>query len=97
MARGKPIVLEGNDNLAALWSMLPFDRLFTERDACNVAVKLGGAPYHGISWWNGLRKHGLIVRSGVPIGRSGKRFYWQRTPGALVTTFCYLNLEAWGL
>lgn len=79
MPRGRRT--EKGDDLAAVLCLLP-DR-FGERDVMAIAVRLGYAPWQGVRWWYGLKKFGLVVRTGIPLRPGGrKRFYWQRTPGS---------------
>lgn len=53
--------------------------LFRNRDAYEVADKLGIDRWQGQAIWHRLRVEGRIVRTNIPIGKSSSRRYWTRS------------------
>lgn len=56
--------------------------LFRPRDIYDVATKLGLDGSEANRMWRTLVEQGRIVRTGTPIGRFQRRFYWERTGGS---------------
>jgi len=54
-------------------------RLIRNRDAYDAAVRLKLPAYEGAVAWRQLILEGRIVRTNIPIGRSARWCYWQRS------------------
>ena len=61
-------------------SLMP-SPLIRQRDAYTAADTMRIHRAHGTRIWNELVKRGWIVRTGHRIGKSTKRFYWERASG----------------
>jgi hypothetical protein len=66
-------------DLVRVWALLPWP-VFRQRDIYGVAEKTGFRRAAGQGLWNKLLKHGWIVKTGTPIGKSKRRFYWEHQP-----------------
>jgi len=54
-------------------------RLIRPSDADGAARRLRLEPYEGVRAWRQLVLEGRIVRTNIPIGRSARWCYWQRS------------------